>query len=190
MRYRQAAQRLTVYRKRIAALRRRMHTVQRQTVPEPVDDYTFASTKGPGRLSQLFGSKRDLIVIHNMGLGCPNCTLWADGYNGLYPHVATRAAFVVASPDKPAAQSAFAKSRGWHFPMVSDNGSQFARAMGYFGERTPLPGISVLRREGNRIVRVSDQRLGPGDDFCAIWHMFDMLPEGRGDWQPSKVTQQ
>jgi predicted dithiol-disulfide oxidoreductase (DUF899 family) len=122
MRYRQASQRLTVYRKRIAALRRRMQTVQRQTVPEPVDDYTFASATGPVRLSQLFGSKR--------GSGCPNCTLWADGYNGLYPHLADRAAFVVSSPDSPAVQRRFARSRGWRFPMVSHMDSTFAADMG------------------------------------------------------------
>jgi len=24
----------------------------------------------------------------------------------------------------------------------------------------------------------------PGDDFCSLWHFFDLLPEGTGDWQP------
>ena len=23
-----------------------------------------------------------------------------------------------------------------------------------------------------------------GDDFCALWHLFDLLPGGAGDWQP------
>ena len=73
----------------------------------------------------------DLFVIHNMGRSCPNCTLWADGFNGIYPHIADRAAFVVASPDPPDVQQSFAASRGWRFPMVSHQGSSFAADMGY-----------------------------------------------------------
>ena len=185
MRYRQASQRLTAYRKRIGTLRRRMQSVQRQIVPEPVDDYTFASTKGPVRLSQLFGSKRDLIVIHNMGSGCPNCTLWADGYNGLYPHVAARAAFVVSSPDSPAVQRRFARSRGWRFPMVSHQGTTFATDMGYRARSGGwLPGVSAFRRTRDGIVRLNDTGFQPGDDFCPAWHLFDLFPDGAAGWTP------
>jgi predicted dithiol-disulfide oxidoreductase (DUF899 family) len=183
MRYRQGSQRLTAYRKRIGELRRRMRSVQRQIIPEPVDDYTFASTKGPIRLSQLFGSKRDLIVIHNMGSGCPNCTLWADGYNGLYPHVADRAAFVVSSPDSPALQRRFARSRGWGFPMVSHQGTTFAADMGYRARSGGwLPGVSAFRRTRDGIVRLNDTGFEPGDDFCAAWHLFDLFPDGAAGW--------
>lgn len=185
MRYRQASQRLTAYRKRIGTLRRRMRSVQRQIVPEPVDDYTFASTKGPVRLSQLFGSKRDLIVIHNMGSGCPNCTLWADGYNGLYPHVAARAAFVVSSPDSPAVQRRFARGRGWRFPMVSHQGTTFAADMGYRARSGGwLPGVSAFRRTRDGIVRLNDTGFQPSDDFCAAWHLFDLFPDGAAGWTP------
>jgi DNA-binding transcriptional ArsR family regulator len=24
----------------------------------------------------------------------------------------------------------------------------------------------------------------PGDDFCTVWHLFDLLPGGAGDWFP------
>ena len=46
------------------------------------------------------------------------------------------------------------------------------------------PGISVFRRDNGRIVRVSDTDMGPGDAFCSVWHFFDMLPGGAGDWAP------
>jgi predicted dithiol-disulfide oxidoreductase (DUF899 family) len=185
MRYHQGSRRLTAYRKRIAALRRDMRQVQRQIVPEPVDDYTFASTRGPIRLSQLFGGKRDLIVIHNMGSGCPHCTLWADGYNGLYPHLATRAAFVVTSPDSPAVQQRFARSRGWRFPMVSHQGNTFAADMGYRSrEGHWRPGISAFRRTRDGVVRVSDTGFSPGDDFCPAWHILDLFPDGAAGWEP------
>jgi hypothetical protein len=41
-----------------------------------------------------------------------------------------------------------------------------------------------LRRDGARILRVSDSSSSPGDDFCALWHFFDLLPEGAGEWRP------
>jgi predicted dithiol-disulfide oxidoreductase (DUF899 family) len=47
-----------------------------------------------------------------------------------------------------------------------------------------LPGISVFQREGGRIVRVTDTGLQPGDDFCAVWHFLDLLPEGASGWRP------
>jgi predicted dithiol-disulfide oxidoreductase (DUF899 family) len=185
MRYRQGSQRLAAHRKRIAGLRRRMRQVQQRMEPEPVEDYTFASARGPVRLSQLFGAKRDLIVIHNMGSGCPHCTLWADGYNGLYPHLASRAAFVVTSPDPPAVQQRFARSRGWRFPMVSHQGTTFAADMGYRSrEGRWRPGVSAFRRTRDGIVRLSDTGLQPGDDFCPAWHFFDLFPEGAAGWEP------
>jgi predicted dithiol-disulfide oxidoreductase (DUF899 family) len=68
--------------------------------------------------------------------------------------------------------------------MVSHRDTSFARDMGYQGDNGWLPGVSVFRKQGQRITRVSDTRFGPGDDFCAIWHFFDLLPEGANDWQP------
>ncbi len=186
MRYREGSRRLATYRKRIASLRRRMRDVQHRVEPQSVDDYTFASTRGPVRLSQLFGGRRDLIVIHNMGTHCPNCTLWADGFNGLYPHLATRAALVVTSPDPPAVQRRFARSRGWRFPMVSHQGTTFAADMGYVTrDGRCLPGVSAFRRTRDGIVRVSDTGFSPGDDFCPAWHFLDLFPDGWAGWEPT-----
>jgi hypothetical protein len=69
-----------------------------------------------------------------MGACCPNCSLWADGYDGGYHHLVDRAAFVASSPDPPDAQPAFARSRGWRFPMVSHIGTTIAADMGYRSE--------------------------------------------------------
>lgn len=185
MKYAQGTRQLERYRRGIARLRLKMRGVQKRIEPEPVTDYTFSTGAGPRRLSELFGSMKDLFVIHNMGSGCPYCTLWADGYNGIYDHLTSRAAFVIASPDSPAVQRRFARSRGWRFLMVSHQGTTFAEDMGYRSKNGGWrPGISAFRRERNRIVRVSDTGLSPGDDFCAVWHVFDLLPEGRGSWQP------
>lgn len=185
MKYRDGTKKLAAIRGKIAALRSEMRKTQAQLKPEVVADHVFRTDEGEVSLSELFGTKAQLFVIHNMGAGCSYCTLWADGYNGLYEHLADRAAFVVASPDAPAKQSKFATSRGWRFPMISDGGAAFACLMGYASEDgKPKPGISVFQKTGKRIVRVSDTAGGPYDDFCAAWHLFDMLPEGAKSWQP------
>jgi predicted dithiol-disulfide oxidoreductase (DUF899 family) len=185
MNYKAASEKLSAYRREIAALREKMRAVQTAIEPEEVRDYEFATRAGKQRLSELFGDKSDLFVIHNMGASCRYCTLWADGFNGIYDHLADRATFVVSSPDAPEAQRRFAESRGWRFPMVSHQGTSFAADMGYRGEKGGwMPGVSVFRKERGRLLRVADTGLGPGDDFCSLWHFFDLLPEGAAGWQP------
>ncbi len=185
MQYRDSTSQLAEYREQIAELRRKMREVQAAIEPEPVADYMFATSAGPRGLAALFGDKPDLFVILNMGTSCPSCTMWADGFNGLYPHIADRAAFVVASPNPPGVQQRFAAGRGWRFPMVSHQGTDFAADMGYRSDTGGwLPGVSVFQRDGARILRVADTGLCPGDDFCALWHLLDLLPEGAADWQP------
>src|SRR5215471_11278155 len=152
--------------------------------PQEVQDYEFTNTEGTVRLSGLFGPHEDLILIHNMGVSCSYCTLWADGYNGIHPHVVTRAGFAVSSPDRPGVQHEFAASRGWKFPMVSHAGTTFAADMGFRTDKGWKPGVTVFRRQGQKIFRVSDATFSPGDDFCTVWHLFDLLPGGPGDWRP------
>ncbi len=184
MSYRDNTAALAAYRDQIAEIRRKMRDIQSSAEPEPVADYTFATPDGPRRLADLFGDKNELFVIHNMGASCAYCTLWADGFNGVYDHLANRAAFVVSSPDAPDAQRRFASGRGWRFPMVSHQGSDFAADMGYRSEKGWRPGVSVFRHDGDRVLRVSDTGLGPGDDFCSVWHFLDLLPEGADGWAP------
>ncbi len=184
MQYTQTSEKLAHYRHQIAELRDKMRELQQSVEPEEVTDYEFSTTDGKVPLSELFGDKEYLFVIHNMGAGCRYCTLWADGFNGILPHIENRAAFVVASPDDPLAQQKFKAARGWRFRMVSHRGTSFAQDMGYRSDNGWLPGVSVFRKRGQRIRRVSDTRFGPGDDFCPIWHFFDLLPEGADGWQP------
>ena len=179
-------------RAKIAALRKDLRALQESVEPQVVEDYVLAGWDGPVRLSALFAGKRDLMVIHNMGTGCPACTMWADGFNGVYDHLASRAAFVVASPNPVEVQKRFAAGRGWRFPMVSYDGSRFAEDMGYRESGDPFddklggwnPGVSIFRRDGDRIVRVSDVEFGPGDDFCVVFHLFDLIPEPDPAWRP------
>ena len=184
MQYAEASGKLTRYRQQIADLRGKMRELQQSVEPEEVTDYEFSTPEGNVRLSELFGDKEYLFVIHNMGAGCRYCTLWADGFNGILPHLEDRAAFVVASPDEPAAQQRFRTARGWDFCMVSHRDTSFARDMGFHSDGGWLPGVTVFRKRGQRICRVSDTSFQPGDDFCVIWHFLGLLPEGANGWQP------
>lgn len=184
MPYRETTVRLAAYRREIAALRDKMRDLQAAVEPEEVADGVLTGADGPVRLSELFGDKDTLFVIHNMGRSCPSCTMWADGFNGVLPHLQSRAAFVVVSPDDPATQVAFAQSRGWRFRMVSHQGTDFAERMGYRAEDGGwLPGVSVFKKDGARLLRVSDTAFNDGDDFCSVWHFLDLLPEGRTGWR-------
>jgi predicted dithiol-disulfide oxidoreductase (DUF899 family) len=103
----------------------------------------------------------------------------------VHQHVANRTAFVLSSPDSPEVQKKFAEGRGWKFPMVSHQGTTFAADMGYrTAEGKWWPGISAFKRKDGKILRVSDTVLGPGDDFCSVFHIFDMLPEGAAGFRP------
>lgn len=188
MKYADVHGKLADYRRQIATIRERMRETLANVEPQPVKDYEFTTADGAVRLSTLFGEHEDLILIHNMGISCSYCTLWADGYNGVHQHLVTRAGFVISSPDRPAVQTKFAASRGWTFPMVSHADSTFAADMGFVSEKGGwMPGVSVFRREGETILRVSDTSFSPGDDFCVLWHFFDLLPGGVGEWpQPVK----
>ena len=176
--------------KQAMELQARAAELRRSLGPEPVEDFVL---KGPGGadvpLSSLFGDKTDLIVSHNMGAKCAYCTLWADGINGLLPHIENRTAYVVVSPDDPEAQQAFAASRGWNFRMVSNADSGFTEAMGFTMERDgqtwALPGYSTFRKnDDGSVERVAYTSAGPGDPYCAAWHLFSLLDGGTGEWGP------
>ncbi|MFM9996338.1 MAG: DUF899 family protein [Phycisphaerales bacterium] len=172
---------------RIDELQKQLGEARRRAAPEPVRDYTLTTPDGaPVLLSRLFGSKGDLVLIHNMGRRCVYCTLWADGITGFTKHLEDRAAFALASPDEPAVLRDFASSRGWNFTTVSSHGTTFGHDLGFEPDPgKPWPGVSAFRkRPDGSIVRTGRASFGPGDSFCAIWHLFDLLEGGVGEWGP------
>ncbi|HEX8875895.1 MAG TPA: DUF899 family protein [Phycisphaerales bacterium] len=168
----------------------------RARAPDTVRDYSLrlAGSGTSVQLSELFGASRDLLVVHNMGRSCVYCTLWADGFNSMYKHVATRCGFVLTTPDAPDVAAAFASARGWTFPVVSHAGTSFAKDLGFVavhqqgpnaGKEGCIPGVSALRRNlDGTMMRTGARAFGPGDDFCALFPMFDLLQGGVGEWQP------
>ncbi|MDE0686458.1 MAG: DUF899 family protein [Candidatus Poribacteria bacterium] len=166
---------------------KRLRDLRRQLPPQEVPDYVLKGPSGKKvKLSEMFDDKDDLIVIHTMGSSCSYCTMWADGFNGVLQHLESRAEFVVVSPDSPERQATFAQKRGWRFQMYSSEGSKFTEDMGFKNEDGWLPGVSTFYRKTNGgIARISKADLGPGDPFCAVWHLFDLLAEGPNNWEPA-----
>src|ERR1043165_3100737 len=139
-------------------IKQKLAELRRQRPREEVRDYRLLDSEGrEAPLSSLFGDQRNLILVHNMGRNCAYCTMWADGFTGLLPHLESRAAFVLTSPDKPEAQKEFARSRGWNFAVYSTAGTSFTADMGFDDEKEGLmPGVSVFRKETDgKIYRVS-----------------------------------
>ncbi len=172
----------------ITAKREELLQLRRQTEPEPISDYSLLDWEGREvKLSDLFGDKEDLIVVHNMGRRCVYCTMWADGFNGVHHHLSDRAAFVVVSPDEPGIQKKFATGRGWSFRMLSGHGGEFIKDMGYVDDEdgSYWPGISTFWRDPEgKIFRISADVFGPGDPYCGTWHILDLLKHGDNGWEP------
>jgi predicted dithiol-disulfide oxidoreductase (DUF899 family) len=167
--------------------KKRLVTLRKELAPREAGAYTFKTWRGSDvTLDKLFGKSDELMVIHNMGKKCPYCTLWADGFNGIWKHLDNRAPFVVVSNDKFNVQRDFAKGRGWKFKMVSSHGTSFFKDMGFAGPKgEPWPGVSTfLRTSDRKIWQITSAGFGPWDDYCALWPLIELLPKGTNDWEP------
>lgn len=167
-----------------------LNALQMQAGAMDVKDYTLLDHEGnPHKLSELFGEYDQMVLIHNMGFACKYCTLWADGFNGIWRHVesgnyGTRAKFLLVSNDPPKQQRAGALQRGWEFTMVSAQGTSMFADMGFVGEKPDdwQPGVSTLKlHPGGRITRHARADFGPGDMYCSLWHLFALLPSAARD---------
>ena len=171
---------------RILADSKRLAELHRAQPPQQVEDYVLRRSTGEVTLGELFAGKQDLLVIHNMGTGCSYCTMWADGINGLWPHLADRAGLVLVSPDEPEVLEAFAAGRGWGFPLASAHGTSFNADLGMEHEGgSAEPGVSTFhRRDDGTIERVANEGFGPFDLFCPTWHLIARLKDGVAGWEP------
>lgn len=172
----------------VKELRSQISSLRAEMKPEPIPtDYEFSTAFRPKKLSELFGDKSTLIIVHNMGQKCPYCTLWLDTIEGFQHHLAQIAELYVASPDDGETQLKFKIGRDYHFPFVSTRDTTFTKDMGY--ETTDgqlVPGFSVFVKDQNgKVSRVSHDEFYPHDEYCGIWNILDHVPvANRGDWAP------
>ncbi len=162
----------------------KLSKLRQAAAPAPVLDYCFETFSGTAALSELFGGKKHLLAIHNMGQGCRYCTLWADGLNGLLQHLESAFAVVLLSPDPPQLQRDFANSRGWRFRLASHGGGKYIAEQSVMEGHGNMPGAVVYELSEDRILRSNSVVFGPGDLYCPVWHLLPLAGIDAGTWTP------
>ncbi|MCB0394494.1 MAG: DUF899 family protein [Bdellovibrionales bacterium] len=165
-------------------LTKKLAALRKASEPKAVKDYIFQTESGEIKLSELFGDKEKLLLIHNMGQGCRYCTLWADGFNGFVPHVESEFALALTSKDDPITQRAMANSRGWRFRTVSHGGGEYIQEQSVQPGEKNYPGIVAYIKKDGKIYRKNAATFGPGDEFCSMWNLLSLLGEGEESWTP------
>ena len=175
---------ITRIEREIHELSKKLKDLRRSSPGVEVKNYTFNTLSGPVTLLELFAQQDKLLVIHNMGQGCRYCTLWADGFNGLVPHLESALSLVLASRDEPELQHRFASSRGWRFRLVSHGGGDYIREQTVMEGADNVPGAVVYERKGDVIYRKNACVFGPDDAYCPVWPMLGLAGMGENDWTP------
>ena len=166
--------RITEIERQIGALTTELVALRKVSDVESIRNYAFRTDAGETTLLDLFGDHDKLLAIHNMGQACRYCTLWADGFNGLLPHLESAFSVVLVSKDPPDVQRTFANSRGWRFRLASHGGGDYIREQGVYGEAENYPGAVVYERDGSAILRRNACVFGPGDIYCALWGLLGL----------------
>ena len=167
-------ERIEAIERQIGELTSELAALRKATEGEAIRNYEFETPTGNTTLLELFADKDRLLVIHNMGQGCRYCTLWADGFNGLLPHLESALSVVLVSKDPPDVQRTFANSRGWRFRLASHGGGDYIREQGVYGEAENYPGAVVYERNNGEILRKNACSFGPGDLYCAVWPLLGL----------------
>ena len=161
-----------------------LEELQRGNSGEEVPNYSFATQGGEVSLLDLFAGRDKLLMIHNMGQGCRYCTMWADGLNGILPHLESAMAVAFVSKDEPELQRRMANSRGWRFRLASHGGSDYIKEQTVSEGSENYPGVVTYKREGDKIIRLNCSIFGPGDLYCSTWNLLAMAGMGFDDWTP------
>ncbi len=150
------------------------------------------------RLSDLFTDGHETLLVDHMMFSagpyditpCTMCSMWADGYNAVAPHVMQRTSFVLVAKAEITELRTFARRRGWgRIQLLSSSNTSFDHDCGMGKtDGTTMPGLSVFTRtpDGSVYHRYSIcAELERGIDlYSPVWNLFDLLPQGRGDWYP------
>ncbi len=175
---------------------------------EPVTaHYEFDGADGRETLAELFAGRSQLVVYHFMfhpddKAGCPHCSLRADGFAGIIPHLAQRDVTMVVVSRAPFARlEEYRRRMGWSFKWVSSNATTFNRdfyvsftpeemaaGRGYYNYTLQDP--QAREREGHSIFYKDEHGdlfhtyscYHRGNDKLNIhYHYLDLVPKGRDE---------
>jgi predicted dithiol-disulfide oxidoreductase (DUF899 family) len=120
--------------------------------------------------------------------------MWADGYNAIAPHVMQRASFVIVTKGEIIELRSFARKRGLNrIRLLSSHNNTFDHDCNMGSADGTMPGLSVFTRTADgaiyhryTICADFDEHTSRGIDlYSPVWQLFDLLPQGRGDWYPN-----
>jgi predicted dithiol-disulfide oxidoreductase (DUF899 family) len=190
---------------RVAALRRQL-----PKGPPVAMDYVFR--EGPSdlredspakfrdvRLSELFAPGKDSLIVDHMmwapgdELPCRMCNMWADGYSSIAQHLGDKVNFVLVAKVELGRLRDWGRRRGWDkMRLLSSHDNTFNHDYFVEDEQGQRPAVSVFRRAPDGKIYftyTTEMSRAPGhhrgiDPFSAVWHLYDLLPEGRENWMP------
>jgi predicted dithiol-disulfide oxidoreductase (DUF899 family) len=152
-------------------------------------------------LKDLFTDGHDTLIVDHLMFAaeedepCVMCSMWADGYSAVTPHVLQRASFVLVAKADIHKLRSWARHRGWNrIRLLSSHDNTFNRDFGMEeADGSQNPGLSVFTRTPDGVVyhrytigAEFDEHNNRGiDPYSPVWNLFDLLPQGRGDWYPN-----
>src|SRR5258708_4914608 len=127
-----ARKKLLVKEKKFTRLQEEL-SLERRGLPwvKVAKEYEFDGPNGIETLADLFEGRSQLIIYHFMfgpddKVGCPHCSLRADGFDGINVHLKHRDATMIAvSRATYKKLAAYKKRMGWTFKWVSSGNSDF-----------------------------------------------------------------
>ncbi len=155
------------------------------------------------RLTELFRPRKGSLVVYSfmygpeMAAACPSCTSILDGLDGVVLHVTQRVNLAVVAKSPIERIRAHARERGWtRLRLLSSARNTYNRD--YHGETSDgqqIPALNVFVRRSGKIHHTYSTELlyAPSEDgqdprhvdsIWPLWNLFDLTPEGRGDWNP------
>lgn len=163
-------------------------------------DYEFEGVRGLFRMSELFGVHDTLIIYSYMfaegAEPCPMCSAFMDSLNGQMEHINQRVSLVVAARSGIDRIQKLTDSRGWtNITWLSSANTTYP--IDYKSEMpdgSQVPMCNVFVRRESRIFHYWNSELffAPSDFhprhidmIWPLWHIFDLTPEGRGEFMPS-----
>jgi predicted dithiol-disulfide oxidoreductase (DUF899 family) len=130
---------------------------KRQELPWVRIDKTYQLDTGEGKASlpDLFRGRSQLLVYHFMfgpdyKAGCPSCSAIADGFNGIFTHLANHDVMLWAVSRAPLEKlQAYQKRLGWSFPWASSFDSDFNAdfGVGFTEQQQRQEGITYNYRQ-------------------------------------------
>jgi predicted dithiol-disulfide oxidoreductase (DUF899 family) len=169
--------------------------------------YVFDGPDGKETLADLFAGRRQLAVYHFMfhpdwQEGCKSCSFWADGFDGIAPHLNQRDVTLVAVSRAPRQRfEPFRKRMGWKFKWLSSHGGDFNADYGVHFTPTELkrgkvnynyqmrgfpvedaPGLSVFYRDdGGQVFHTYSCYARGLDMLNGAYNYLDLMPNGRDE---------